>query len=43
MNMEFGTVTPQFRFWEYLFQIFGTGPLQCMVWKLLNRARILNF
>jgi hypothetical protein len=29
MNVEIGTEAPIFRFWEYLFQIFGILSLQC--------------
>ncbi len=30
MNVEIGTETPIFLFWEYLFQIFGILSLQCI-------------
>jgi hypothetical protein len=29
MNVEIGTETPIFLFWEYVFQIFGILSLQC--------------
>ncbi len=29
--MELGTVVAQFLFWDYLFQIFGIGSLQCIL------------
>ncbi len=31
MNLEIGTETPLFLFWEYLFQIFGILSLQCIL------------
>ncbi len=31
MNMEIGTETSKFLFWEYLFGIFGTVSLQCRI------------
>jgi hypothetical protein len=29
MNVEIGTLAELFLFWEYLFQSFGIGSLQC--------------
>jgi hypothetical protein len=29
MKVEIGTVAAQLLFWDYLFQIFGIGSLQC--------------
>ncbi len=29
MNVEIGTGATKFLFWEYLFQIFSNGSLQC--------------
>ncbi len=29
MNVEIGTVATLLLFWEYMFQIFGIGSLQC--------------
>ncbi len=31
MNVEIGTETPVFFFWEYLFQNFGILSLQCRI------------
>jgi hypothetical protein len=30
MNLDIETVSAQFLSWEYLFQVFGIGSLQCM-------------
>jgi hypothetical protein len=40
MNLEIGTETPIFLFWEYLFQIFGNLSLQCtfQVFILLGQS-----
>jgi hypothetical protein len=34
MNVEIGTETSIFLFWEYLFQNFGILSLQCGKWQL---------
>jgi len=36
MNVEIGTETPIFLFWEYLFQILGILSLQCTSRRLLS-------
>jgi hypothetical protein len=38
MNVEIGTETPIFLFWEYLFQNFGILSLQCVY--NLNTAEV---
>jgi hypothetical protein len=40
MNVEIGTETPKFIFWEYLFRNFGILSLQCTAATL--RLRILR-
>ncbi len=42
MNVEFGTETPVFLFWEYLFQNFGILSLQCSVSLTVHYAGV-NF
>jgi hypothetical protein len=38
MNVEIGTETLIFPFWEYLFQIFGILSLQCVRLRRLNNV-----
>jgi hypothetical protein len=38
MNVEIGTVAAQFLFWEYLFQIYGIGSLQCAAYQQLQHT-----
>jgi hypothetical protein len=40
MNVEIGSETPIFLFWEYLFQIFGNLSLQC---TLANIGKASSF
>ncbi len=40
MNVEIGTETPIFFFWEYLFQIFGILSLQCVRYGEICRYHI---
>ncbi len=37
MNVEIGTETPKFLFWEYLFRNFGILSLQCI--SILKKGR----
>jgi hypothetical protein len=43
MNVEIGTETPIFLFWEYLFQNFGILSLQC-IWSTsqVTKFSVLN-
>jgi hypothetical protein len=38
MNVEIGTVAAQFLSWEYLFQIYGIGSLQCAAYQELQHT-----
>jgi hypothetical protein len=40
MNVEIGTETPIFLFWEFLFQIFGILSLEC---KSITHAQAQHF
>jgi hypothetical protein len=40
MNVEIGTETPIFLFWEYLFQILGILSLKCTSRRLLSKSCI---
>jgi hypothetical protein len=40
MNVEIGTETPKFLFWEYLFQNFGILSLQCGTAALLTQGEV---
>ncbi len=42
MNVEIGTETPIFLFWEYLFQIFGILSLQCGVDSMNKNSLALS-
>ncbi len=42
MNVEIGTETPIFLFWEYLFQNFGILSLQCTWLDLIHTGCLLS-
>jgi hypothetical protein len=42
LNVEIGTETPIFLFWEYLFQNFGILSLQCTEHRSKAKAVTLN-
>ncbi len=43
MNVEIGDEATQFRFWEYLFQIFGIVSLQCSYIYLCNQPKFNKY
>jgi hypothetical protein len=42
MNVEIGTETPIFLFWEYLLPIFGIFSLECVVLHVWGNRLVLN-